>query len=206
MARYPYFFFRRQDMRNRLLLLLLCFLPALGWADDHKQQDGLADTTVLIVRHAEKPDSGSGLSQQGEQRAVAYADYFDPLELSGQQLTPQVLIATEDSKHSDRPRLTLTPLSQRLQLPIQQNYSDDEADDLVQSLHQQSSAKVVLIAWHHGELGNMIDDFGGDSKKLLGHKQWPGSVYNWLIVLHFDHDGQLDQSQRVVEHLLPGDQ
>jgi len=32
-------------------------------------------------------------------------------------------------------------------------------------------------------------------------------VYNWLIVLHFDEHGRLiaSASQRVQEHLLPGD-
>ena len=192
----------------RTFLLSLCLLPALVWAHHGgKKENGLSDTTVLIVRHAEKADTGNGLSPMGQQRAQAYATYFDPLQLNGQSLTPQSLIATSDSKSSVRPRLTLTPLSQRLGLPIQQPFSDGKVDDLVHALHKQNTVKVVLIAWHHGEIGKMIDDFGGDAKKLLGKKQWPEDVYNWLVVLHFDHDGKLieDQSQLVVEHLLPGD-
>lgn len=33
---------------------------------------GLADATVLVVRHGEKPDSGTGLSPAGEARAQAH--------------------------------------------------------------------------------------------------------------------------------------
>ena len=36
----------------------------------------LADSTVLLIRHAEKPDSGKGLSPMGQARADGYAAYF----------------------------------------------------------------------------------------------------------------------------------
>jgi hypothetical protein len=39
-------------------------------------QDGPKDAVVLIIRHAENPDTGRGLSPRGEQRAEAYKDYF----------------------------------------------------------------------------------------------------------------------------------
>jgi len=197
----------------RKLLFGLLLLPALVSAHNSKKHEddgssrGLRNVTVLIVRHAEKPDEGSGLSQLGEQRAQAYASYFDPLRLNGETWLPQRLIATSDSKSSERPRLTLTPLSERLQLPLEQPYADEQVDKLVKSLRKENQAAVVLIAWHHGHIADLIDTFGGDTKSLLGSKKWPGDVYNWLIVLHFDDRGQLisSASQRVQEHLLPGD-
>ena len=167
----------------------------------------MRNVTVLIVRHAEKPARGSGLSARGEQRAQAYASYFDPLRLDGTSLLPQRLIATSDSNASVRPRLTLTPLARRLGLPIEQPWADDQVDKLVKSLGKQNSARVVLIAWHHGHIDKLIDAFGGDARTLQGRKKWPGDVYNWLVVLHFDEHGRLDarDSQVVHEHLLPGD-
>ena len=197
----------------RKLLFGLLLLPALVSAHNSKKHEddgssrGLRNVTVLIVRHAEKPDEGSGLSQLGEQRAQAYASYFDPLRLDGETWLPQRLIATSDSKSSERPRLTLTPLSERLQLPLEQPYADEPVDKLVKSLRKENQAAVVLIAWHHGHIADLIDTFGGDTKSLLGSNKWPGDVYNWLIVLHFDDRGQLisSASQRVQEHLLPGD-
>lgn len=175
--------------------------PAMAQKDD-----GLRDVTVLIVRHAEKPDQGRGLSAAGEHRAQAYASYFDPLSLDGTPLTPQRLIATRDSKESDRPRLTLTPLSQRLKLPIEQPYADEEVDKLVKSLGKDNSAPVVLIAWHHGHIDNLIEAFGGDAKQLTGYKRWPDDMYDWLIVLHFDHKGQLikSRSEKIQEPPFPG--
>jgi hypothetical protein len=192
------------------LFSLLLLLPTAALAHhDHgdKGSRGLSNVTVLIVRHAEKPASGSGLSPQGEQRAQAYATYFDPLQLDGQSLVPGRLIATKDSKNSMRPRLTLTPLSQHLGLPIEQPYADADVDKLVKSLGKDNQAPVVLIAWHHGHIDKLIDAFGGDAKTITGRKTWPGDVYDWLVVLRFDANGHLDasRSQLVQEHLLPGD-
>jgi len=195
-------------MKWRKLLWGLLVLPALVSAHHaDKDAQGLREVTVLIVRHAEKVDHGNGLSAAGEQRAAAYARYFDPLQLDGETLLPQRLVATSDSKASARPRLTLTPLSARLSLPIEQPFADDQVDELVKSLRKQNQAPIVLIAWHHGHIGKLIDAFGGNVKDLLGTKSWPEDVYNWLVVLRFDDHGKLieSHSERVQEHLLPGD-
>ncbi|MBB6186506.1 flagellar basal body-associated protein FliL [Rhodanobacter sp. MP7CTX1] len=195
-------------MRWRTLLWALLVLPALASAH-HADKDarGLHDVTVLIIRHAEKAEPGNGLSTLGEQRAAAYASYFDPLRLDGESLQPQQLIATTDSKASERPRLTLTPLSSRLSLPIEQPFADDQVDELVRSLRKQNQAAVVLIAWHHGHIGKLINAFGGSAKDLLGSKSWPADVYDWMVVLRFDDRGRLieSRSERVQEHLLPSD-
>ena len=199
--------------RLRSLLLGLLMVPALtlsaqAWAHkEGKDARGLSNVTVLIVRHAEKPDEGPLLSPKGEQRAAAYANYFDPLLLNGISVVPQRLIATSDSKDSSRPRLTLEPLSQRLQLPLETPYADNEVDKLVKSLRKNNQAQTVLIAWHHGHIDKLIEAFGGDGPALTGVKKWPESVYDWLIVLRFDDQGQLveSRSQKVQEHLLPGD-
>jgi hypothetical protein len=193
-----------------MLLAWLLLLPTAALAHhDHGDKDsrGLRNVTVLIVRHAEKPGSGSGLSPRGEQRAQAYATYFDPLQLDGQALLPGRLIATRDSKESVRPRLTLTPLSRRLGLPIEQPFADGQVDQLVKSLGKDNRAPVVLIAWHHGHIDKLIDAFGGDARAITGHKSWPGDVYDWLVVLRFDDRGRLlaSRSQCVQEHLLAGD-
>ena len=195
-------------MQMRKLIWVLLLWPMLVSAH-HADKDtrGLRDVTVLIIRHAEKPDQGTGLSPRGEQRAQAYASYFDPFQLDGTALVPQRLIATSDSKASMRPRLTLTPLAARLQMPIEQPWADDQVDDLAKELRKKNEAPVVLIAWHHGHIVKLIEALGGDAKQLLGRKTWPGDVYNWVVVLHFDDQGRLSEStsRLVQEHLLPGD-
>lgn len=195
-------------MQLRKLLWVFLLWPVLVSAHHaNKDTRGLRDVTVLIIRHAEKPDQGNGLSPRGEQRAAAYASYFDPFQLDGATLVPQRLIATSDSKASMRPRLTLTPLAAHLQLPIEQPWADDQVDDLARALRKKNEAPVVLIAWHHGHIVKLIEALGGDAKQLLGHKTWPGDVYNWVVVLHFDDQGRLSEStsRLVQEHLLPGD-
>jgi hypothetical protein len=195
-------------MRLRKFLWVLLLWPVLVSAH-HADKDtrGLRDVTVLIIRHAEQPGQGNGLSPRGEQRAQAYASYFDPLQLDGSTLLPQRLIATSDSKASMRPRLTLTPLAARLQLPIEQPWADDQVDALAKALRKKNEASVVLIAWHHGHIVKLIEALGGDAKQLLGRKTWPGDVYNRVVVLHFDAQGRLNESasRLVQEHLLPGD-
>lgn len=200
-------------MRLAALVLGLILLPVLGAARPSKPYDkdgaasGLRNVTVLIVRHAEKPDVGRGLAPQGGQRAGAYASYFDPLVLDGNTLLPQRLIATSDSRGSERPRLTLEPLAAHLQLPIEQPYADKEVAQLVESLRTNNQAAVVLIAWHHGHINDLVTALGGNMQALTGNDKWPGDIYNWLIVLRFDEQGQLmtSGSQLVHEHLLPGD-
>ncbi|MCG2991082.1 hypothetical protein, partial [Escherichia coli] len=88
-------------------------LCASGFAFEGKTT-GLADATIAIIRHGEKPDSGTGLSPAGEKRAQAYSAYFQHLTLDGRPFRPDTLIATADSKNSARERLTLEPLSQAL--------------------------------------------------------------------------------------------
>lgn len=195
-------------MRLRALFWILLALPMLALAHhSDRSAPGLRDVTVLIVRHAEKPAQGRGLSPQGEQRANAYASYFDPLRIDGATLTPQRLIATSDSKASIRPRLTLTPLATRLSLLIEQPFADAQVDALVKSLRETNQAAVVLIAWHHGHIDKLIKAFGGHPAQLQGRKSWPADVYNWLVILRFDHHGKLSKSRSelVHEHLLPGD-
>ncbi|PRB54402.1 flagellar basal body-associated protein FliL [Pseudomonas sp. MYb2] len=168
---------------------------------------GLRNVTVLIVRHAEKPDVGRELNAQGQQRAAAYADYFTALKLRDETLTPQRLIATADSPQSIRPRQTLMPLAQRLQLPIEQPFANNDVDKLVSLLRKDNQAKTVLIAWHHGHINKLIGAFGGNGPALVGQPKWPVDVYDWLIVLHFDDKGQLieSRSEKVQEQLMPGD-
>ncbi|MCJ7955813.1 MAG: flagellar basal body-associated protein FliL [Pseudomonas sp.] len=194
-------------LRGLLALPTLMMAMHAPAQDLSKNTQGLRNVTVLIVRHAEKPDQGSGLNPRGEERAQAYVKYFDPLQLDGQNLVPQRLIATRDSQDSARPRLTLEPLSKHLNLNIEQPYDNNEVDKLAKSLANDNQAQVLLIAWHHGKIYKLIEAFGGNAQQLTGQKSWPGSVYDWLIVLRFDDKGHLSEShsQKVQEHLLPGD-
>ncbi|WP_296736434.1 flagellar basal body-associated protein FliL [Mesorhizobium sp.] len=187
------------------LVLAALWVMALALSAHAGSKAGLADTTVLIVRHGEKPDSGTGLSPAGEARAKAYVRYFQPLKLDdGTSFRPDTLVATADSADSARERLTLAPLAEAMKLPIDQRFADKDVKPLVKALESESHGKSILIAWHHGELGKLIKAFGADPKALMPKGEWPDDVFDWVVVLRFDHAGQLiPDSPHIMEEKLP---
>jgi hypothetical protein len=195
---------------KRLTWLALFFsvsiIPTMAMAKhDHAAGDGLADTTVMIIRHAEKPESGPGLTPAGEARAQAYVGYFQHFTVGGAPMVPNALYASADSKSSMRPRLTITPLSQALGLPIDNRFADKQTKEMADALRTETHGNHVLIAWHHGEIPKLIHDLGGDSAALFPGDKWPSDVFGWVVVLQYDHKGRLVASQVVHEDLMPDD-
>lgn len=187
-------------------LLSALIVPAVAAAKHgHADGSGLADTTILIIRHAEKPASGPGLTPEGEARAQAYVGYFEHFRVGGEPMVPNALYAAADSASSMRPRLTITPLSQALNLPIDDQFSDKQSKEIAEALRMQTHANHVLIAWHHGEIPKLIHELGGDPSALLPDGKWPSDVFGWVVVLQYDHKGRLASSQVVHEHLMPDD-
>ena len=165
---------------------------------------GLANATVLIVRHAEEAGSGPGLSPQGELRANAYARYFRPFRLGDERLRVDTLIAAADSRASQRSRLTLEPLSRISGIPIQQPFADRHVRGLARWLARGSPNRTILIAWHHGQLPKLLGELGADPSAMLGRPHWPSHVYDWVVVLHFDRNGAIvPQSCRLVREPTP---
>lgn len=130
--------------------------PALARHHHHHHYDddntvvssGLAGDTLLIVRHAEKPDRGPGLAPAGEARAKAYADYFAHFQLDGVPVKIGTIIASADSDDSERPRLTVTPFSQASGIKIEQPFPDKEVKALAHWLAAGTPNRTILIAWH----------------------------------------------------------
>ena len=176
-------------------LALVIAVPAAGEVNTV----GLADATVLIIRHAEKPDSSSGLSPAGEARAKAYVGYFQHLVVDGVRFRPDMLVASTDSPHSARERLTLTPLSQALGLPIDLRFANKHEAALAHALATENHGKSILICWHHGHIPNLIRALGADPNALLPESKWPASVFDWVVALHYDHTGRLvPRSARII--------
>lgn len=173
--------------------------------DEVKGSAALANTVILIIRHAEKPDAGSGLSAAGQERARAYVGYFKNFQIDGHASPPDCLFATADSRESSRPRLTLEPTSHALGLPIDSRFKDKNYQKLADELRARPHGKVILIAWHHGEIPNLIEALGVDPGKVIPNDKWPGDVFGWLIELRYDADGRLFDAKRINENLMPDD-
>jgi hypothetical protein len=162
----------------------------------------MAGVTILIVRHAEKPASGPDLSPAGGARAAAYARYFNPFNgRDGESFTPDLLIASTDTTKSDRPELTLKPLSAAIGLPIDTHFANHQEKALAEALRSTAHGKHILIAWHHGRIAKLIHALGADPDAVLPGGNWPGSVYDWVVELSFDSNGRLTDARKIMENL-----
>jgi hypothetical protein len=164
-------------------------------------QNYLANNTVLIIRHSEKPDTGTGLNAAGETRARLYTKYFLPFQEEGLSIQVDSLYAGADSKNSMRPRLTLEPLSKSSGMPLHSDIGTKDSDSLIQKLKTEPHGQHPLIAWRHGEIPSLLRAFGASPEKLLPNGQWPDEIFDWVIILNIGPDGQLTSAKRIHQSL-----
>jgi hypothetical protein len=189
----------------RPLITAVLFVSTLTVAAN--AQDGPKDSVVLIIRHAEDGGIGPSLAPRGEQRAEAYKDYFLKFTADSKRREPQVIFAAKDSKKSHRPRLTVEPFAKVANLKIDTRFGNDQSAELAADLRANQQEKVILVCWRHPYIPALIRALGANPEDFLPHGKWPGSVYDWVILLSFDQNGHLipASSKRITEHLLPGD-
>jgi len=189
----------------RYLFTALLFASTLTLAAD--SQDGPKDAVVLIIRHAEKPDTGPGLSPSGQQRAEAYKHYFRKFTVDSKRLRIDAIFAAKDSKQSQRPRLTVEPFAKAAKLRIDTRFSSNRSAELAAALRATQQGKRILISWRHGDIPDLLRALGAKPESLLPRGKWPDPVFDWVILLSYDQDGRLIPAgtKRINEHLMPGD-
>ena len=170
-------------------------------------QDGPKNAGLLIIRHAENPASGRGLSPTGEQRAKAYKDYFLNFTVDSKRWVPNDVLVAKDSKQSHRPRLTVEPFAKAAKLPIDSRFDNKQPTDLAAELRANHQGKVILVCWHHGQIPALLRALGAAPETLLPDGKWPRTVYDWVILVSYDKNGHLipGSTKRISEHLLQGD-
>jgi hypothetical protein len=170
-------------------------------------QDGPKGAVVLIIRHAEDGGTGHDLAPRGHERAEAYKNYFLNFTVDSKRLEPAVVFAAKDSKQSHRPRLTLEPFAKAAKLKIDARFGNNQSAELAANLRANQQGKVILISWRHGDIPSLLRALGAKPEELLPRGKWPGSVYDWVILLSYDQDGRLipRSAMRINEHLIPGD-
>jgi broad specificity phosphatase PhoE len=190
---------------HRRLFTAILFASALLVAAD--AQEGPKNAVVLIIRHAEDPANGHGLSARGEQRAEAYKNYFLNFTVDSKRREPEAVLVAADSKQSHRPRLTVEPFAKAAKLPIDRRFANKQPADLAAELRANYQGKVILVCWHHGQIPALLRALGADPESLLPNGKWPKTVYDWVIMLSFDENGRLipEGTRRISEHLLQGD-
>jgi hypothetical protein len=173
-----------------------------------RNPEALRDTVILIIRHAEKPETGMELTAAGVARANAYTNYFKNFILDSKPLHLEHLFATADSKGSQRPRLTTEPLGKALGLALDTRFKDKQAQELADEIQSKPHGKQILICWHHGQIPTLLTALGADPAKLLPGGKWPDDVFSWVLQLRYDQDGHLipAETKCINENLMPGDE
>ena len=187
--------------------LFIAVLFGFTFAVTAYAQEGPKNGIVLIVRHAENGGTGRSLAPRGEQRAEAYKDYFLNFTVDSKRLEPNVIFAAKDSKQSHRPRLTVEPFAKAAKLKIDARFGNNQSGELAADLRANQQGKVILICWRHPYVPDLLRALGTKPADFLPKGKWPGSVYDWVIMLSFDQDGRLipSSSRQINEHLMPGD-
>jgi hypothetical protein len=148
---------------------------------------------ILILRHGEKPTSGPYLSMKGYERSGALAWAIPAV------LEPDDLFATKPSEHSNRPVETLTPLADRLNADIDEDYQDDDYDVLAELLltDEQYAHEKIVICWHHGHIPALAAALGATDAP----DTWDEAVFDRFWLLIYEKEGKvkfLDLPQRLL--------
>ena len=176
--------------KTRSLITAAIFLVLAADYGQAKTTSQLKNATVLIIRHAEKPETGKHLSPAGVKRAQAYVGFFKSFTFNSHLVKVDHLFAAQESKNSDRPRETLLPLSNALHLKIHSNFALRDSQKLADKVRSTYSGETVLICWHHGAIPGLLEAFGANPKTLLPGGKWPEDVFGWLVVLSYDQNGK----------------
>jgi hypothetical protein len=189
--------------RRRLPFAVLIALLALVAGVAGLAQTPQPPATILLIRHAEKLTDGRiDLSPVGFERAKRIPELFGGADVAAPHNLPRpdFLFATHQSKKSNRPVETITPLSEALKLPISAEIEDDDFATLAkQLLSGRYAGKVVLVAWHHGKLPEFARALGA----VPPYDPWPDTQFDrvWRIDYKYGKAVLTDLPQG----LMPGD-
>lgn len=151
-----------------------------------------ADTTVIFLRHGEKPDTPTGqLTCKGFNRALAL-----PLVLLPRFGMPDVIYASAPKENktgsSLRPLTTILPTAIRAERPVILKYHATQTDGLVDDLLSANSQnKRVFVSWEHKNLvvaaKALVKRTGGDPEQI---PQWEGDDFDSLYVIRLSDEGK----------------
>jgi hypothetical protein len=187
-------------MKKTFYILVSLFFAVVVVARDYdKHSDLQGGSVILVIRHAEKPETGWDLSAAGQEHARKYVSYFKEFKADGQSLKIDRVFAAADSKVSHRPRLTVEPTAKALGLAVDSRFKTEEVQALANEIRPQARGHVILIAWHHGQIPALLRALGADPQTVLTKGKWPESEFSWVIELRYDSQGRLVKTKRITE-------
>lgn len=147
---------RRRRRRRRAIVIVIYVAIAVGLAWFFESQ---ATTTIIFVRHAEQDRTAGedpGLSAAGRRR----------VEELTRQLVDADVVAGIDAIYStpyQRNLQTVQPLSETLELPVNQ-YDPDDNEAVLATILKNHKGKIVLVVGHSNTVPSLIADLGASKK------------------------------------------
>lgn len=178
-------------------------------------------TKIMVIRHAEKPNglpngapglmpdgtpNPEALTALGWRRAEALVGLFVPPggHFADPHLaTPRAIFASGVAYHSDsqRSQQTVTPIAEKLALPIDTNYPKHDESRLVQAAA--ATDGIILIAWEHEAIPKIAALIRGTDAGVPAH--WPDDRFDLVWVFDREIGGATWSFLQVPQLLLPGD-
>ena len=186
----------------------------------------MADQTIIIIRHAEKPEPGGdngvdasgaldpkSLTPRGWQRAGAWTELFAP-SLGRQSVLPKpaaMFASAPESKEgikagdggskSRRPSETITPLAAKLNIQVDLGFSKGNETALAAAISAIDG--VVLVCWQHEDILAISTALAPIPAGLPA--DWPGDRFN--VMFRFDRPDRASPwvFQQIVPIMLDSD-
>jgi hypothetical protein len=172
-----------------------------------------APAQVILIRHAEKPEAGPELNEQGVRRAQALVKFFKSEPAVRRYGAPAVIYAAapknEDS--SLRSIQTVTPLARALGLRIDDSFTRGQTNKLVREIMENPAydGRMVLVCWQHVKLVDAalaLAEYNNSPKAVHAAipQVWPDEAFDRVWILDF-HKGKAVSFRNIPQRLLPGD-
>lgn len=114
----------------------------------------VADPTVYLIRHGEKPDDGNGLNAQGMQRAQCLRNVFG--RSSSYDIGHIMAQTPKSSGKRQRPYDTVKPLADDLGLKVDTSCDRDDPECVDKVVKNYKGAGNILICWEHDALHDIM--------------------------------------------------
>lgn len=141
---------------------------------------------IIIIRHAEDPEDGPGLSTRGLERAMALAPFFQGEDYGLTKANVGAVYAAKISKKSMRSYQTCLPTARALEKEMITNYTSEDLKNIASEILNKSAYnnKIILICWKHEDIYELTKAFG----VTTAPSKWPGSKYDRVYLISFEQD------------------
>jgi hypothetical protein len=169
-------------MKIKILICIFFLISAIGASILVYGKPGAENKPlrIILIRHGEKPDDGDNLSCAGLNRSLKL-----PAVLKSKFGIPDNIYVpspgTGKQTKNCRMLQTITPFAVKYNLPINTNYSIDEASELAKKI--KNSTGTVLVVWEHNDLVTIAQALGVKRYFLT----WRSDDYDSIWIITFNN-------------------